>query len=76
MPRRKKDCDNQTTVSKNKTKKKDKEQQPQELSRNHLIPSNSYRENVYNKFFIILNKYNQSTYNYSLDEIQKFALNI
>lgn len=87
MPRKKnKECDTQgvtISISKGKSKKittqdkKEDVKQAKELSRNHLIPTNSYRENVYNKFFNLLSKFNESNLNkYCLDEIQKLSLNI
>jgi transcription elongation factor S-II len=46
------------------------------LQRDNLIPKHPYRENVYKKLFDLLNTNNKEPYNYSLDDIQKFALNI
>jgi len=77
MPRKKKEEYNTVSVSKSKKIKDKKDvKQDKELLRNHLIPNNSYRANVYNKFFNLLNKFNEGKYNYCLDEIQKLALNI
>jgi transcription elongation factor S-II len=48
----------------------------QQLSRDSYIPKHPYRENIYNKLFELLTKYNAEPYSYSPDDIQKFALNI
>ena len=46
------------------------------LQRDNLISKHPYRQNVYKKLFELLNTNNKEPYNYSLDDIQKFALNI
>jgi len=46
------------------------------LSRNNYIPKHPYRENLYNKLFELLHKFNTEPYKYSLDDIQKMSLNL
>lgn len=46
------------------------------LLRDNLIPKHPHREHVYNKIYELLINFNKEPYSYSLDDIQKFALNI
>jgi hypothetical protein len=46
------------------------------LLRDNLVPKHPHREHVYNKIYELLINFNKEPYSYSLDDIQKFALNI